>query len=287
MVHWRFEPARVLIVDDGDENRELLELVLAEAGLETESAANGALALDAIVRAADDATWPFDLVLMDMQMPVMDGFEATRALRERGFTVPVIALTAHAMKGYEATILAAGCSAYLTKPVDIDRLLDALADYLQAERFEAAASPAMTKPAVAKATADSTVQQAREREAPIVSRLAGQPRLVSAARRFAMNLPPRIEAMRAAASAGALDELASLAHWLKGSAGTTGFDDFTEPAARLEHTSKAGDTVAALKALATVVSMSRRISAPSETTAGNEYDNPAARPVATSDEPVR
>lgn len=112
-------------VDDGAENRELVRLVLESAGLTVLEACDGAVALDVVEREAPD------LVLMDVNMPVMDGYTATRLLRERGCTLPVLALTANAMKGFEHQIEgAAGFTGYLTKPVDIDALLAELAAHL-------------------------------------------------------------------------------------------------------------------------------------------------------------
>lgn len=128
---YRFNGSRILLVDDGDANRQLIQLVLQRNGLLVETAINGQLAVDKAT------TSDYDVILMDMQMPVMDGYTATRKLRDFGLDTPIVALTANAMRGDEEKCREAGCTGFLTKPVDLDEVLAYLADLLGAEECEA------------------------------------------------------------------------------------------------------------------------------------------------------
>ncbi|MEN3365483.1 MAG: hypothetical protein V7606_2757, partial [Burkholderiales bacterium] len=245
--HWMFPAgARVLVVDDGPENRRLVKLVLEESGLPVEEAENGEIGL------AKALAGRFDMVLMDMQMPVMDGYAATRLLREGGYTKPVFALTAHAMKGFEQEIMAAGCSGYVTKPIDIDRMMQSIAEVLGGRRVAGVRS-------VVEASA--LIEHSDE---PLVSRLANRPRLHSAIRQFTQRLDEQLDAMERAFDAQDMAGLAALAHWLKGAAGTVGYDAFTGPSAELEQWIKAGaeDEIAA--SLRHLRSLQRRIVEPME-----------------------
>lgn len=120
---------RVLLVEDGPDNQRLITHLLGTAGAEITVVDNGQCACDAVFKACEEGR-PFDIVLMDMQMPVMDGYEATSKLRECGYEGPVIAITAYAMESDRAQTLHAGCDDYLSKPIDRDRLISLIAQYV-------------------------------------------------------------------------------------------------------------------------------------------------------------
>jgi CheY-like chemotaxis protein/HPt (histidine-containing phosphotransfer) domain-containing protein len=222
--------ARVLVADDGAENRELVSLALSEQGLWVDQAENGQIAVDMVMKVG------YDVILMDMQMPVLDGFGATRALRAKGVTTPIVALTANVMAGYETEMLAAGCDVYMTKPIDIDALLAIIARLLKGEHVDAAP--------------------------PIVSRLAGQSQFWPIIRNFVAQLPVRVSKADAACVTGDGKQVEDFAHWLKGSGGSMGFDEFTEPAAQLEQAAKAGEMGEAARLLGEVHEIARRVVPP-------------------------
>ncbi len=126
---------RILLAEDNAINQRLVFAALRKQGHEIEVATNGHEVLAAVNRAA------FDLILMDVQMPQMDGLEATVAIRtaERasGRHVPIIAMTAHAMKGDMERCLGAGMDDYLTKPVDLDRLRESVRRWASKETVPA------------------------------------------------------------------------------------------------------------------------------------------------------
>ena len=156
----------------------------------------------------------FDVILMDMQMPVMDGLIATRTLRDKGFELPSIALTANAMSHDLQNCRSAGCTDFLAKPFEQKAFFETLAKYL--ERSE--------KPLTVQDEGSCAVQEDQP-VAAIEAELVG---------RFVSRLPKRVAAIQNAIDEGEWDELRMLAHQLKGAAQMFGFPGITDVAAKLE-----------------------------------------------------
>jgi len=120
---------RVLLVEDGLDNQRLLSILLKKHGATVEIAENGLLAIEMVERSNENRV-PYDIILMDMQMPVMDGYEATTKLRAMDCRIPIIALTANAMTGQREKCLALGCTDFATKPIQRGELFRAIAQNL-------------------------------------------------------------------------------------------------------------------------------------------------------------
>jgi CheY-like chemotaxis protein len=202
---------RVLVAEDGPDNQTLIRIVLRNAGAEAVIAADGVLACEAVSQAIADGK-PYDVVLMDMQMPRLDGYGATAKLRKEGYAGPIIALTANAMSSDRTKCLEAGCTDFASKPIDTKKLV-ALIDKYRGQ----AKTPTPTSKAP-----------------PLSSTLAADPDMGALVQDYATKLPGRAEELLGALRSHDVDAVARLAHQLKGSAGGYGFDPITQIAAQLE-----------------------------------------------------
>src|SRR5437763_8788371 len=120
--------ARVLVVEDNDMNMQLVEYLLEEGGYQIVKAASGEEALS-IARTGD----PVDLILMDIHLPGIDGLSVVREMKTDAVTsaIPILALTAHAMRGDKDRFLEAGCDGYISKPIDVKTFLTSIRSYLR------------------------------------------------------------------------------------------------------------------------------------------------------------
>jgi PAS domain S-box-containing protein len=216
---------RVLLAEDGPDNQALIKFYLSEMGLEVTVVDNGAAARDAALQATTKGA-PFHVILMDMQMPVLDGYEATTQLRAAGYRKPIVALTAHAMDSDRQKCLATGCDDFASKPIDQAVLRKTLAKYLPEVTAEEQAAAAQAKK---PATPD-----------PLTA-LLQKPRMAQLVERFVSGLDERLAAIKAAAEQQDAQRLKTLAHQLKGAAGGYGFPKISEIAKSLESTAAALD----------------------------------------------
>jgi CheY-like chemotaxis protein len=225
---------RVLLAEDGEDNQDLLSTHLREAGAEVVIAANGRLAVEMASRER------FDLILMDMQMPVLDGYGATAALRDAGVKTPIVALTANAMAEDRARCLAAGCTDYLPKPVERLQLLSIAACYMG----HVPLSPEDEAAERAKAAQNKPRQDV---QAP-AGAVASNPKYKALLDKFIARLPERVATMSRLLDEHNMTELERAVHQLKGAGHGYGFTGITEIAARAEQRIRTRAEPAAVKA---------------------------------------
>lgn len=244
-VVWDINPSRILVVDDGPENRQLLSIVLGDMGLSVDLANNGQEGVDALFNATDELA--YDAVLMDIQMPVMDGYTAASTMRERGATLPVVALTANAMKGFEEKVLASGFSHYMAKPIDIDKLGALLARLLGGvERQELQVAPTV-EPLV------HTLQNKDVQAHALISDLArSDSRFIPIVEDFRTRLAQRSIELLTMIEAKEWRSIHDFGHWLKGSASSVGLNPLAEPGEDLETAADAQDTEACIQILSVI-----------------------------------
>jgi len=203
---------QILVAEDNPDNRALLALLIERTGAQVHFVENGEAAVDSAQRQL------FDLVLMDMQMPVMGGLDATELLRLTGFAEPIVALTANATAADREAALAAGCDDFLTKPIDQNAFFACLSHYLPA------ATSCGTQCATAAAPPLPTVASA----------ISDDPRFIQMQQQFYAELPQRIADLQQAWQQQAWPTLQRHAHQLKGVGSSFGLPQLTELAARIE-----------------------------------------------------
>jgi len=231
---------RILLAEDNITNQMVAVGILKKLGLRADAVANGAEALKAL------ETLPYDLVLMDVQMPEMDGLEATRAIRNprsavRNHRIPIIAMTAHAMQGDRERCLEAGMNDYVTKPVDPRALAEALEKWLPRET-------ATTKEQTPGEPEETPLVSAPEPEAPVFDRAGMMTRMMddeelarTVIEAFLDDVPKQIEALRSYLEAGEAASAERQAHTIKGASANLGGEALRAVAFEMEKAAKAGN----------------------------------------------
>jgi signal transduction histidine kinase/DNA-binding response OmpR family regulator len=216
----------ILLVEDSTDNRTITMAYLQDTPYRVEIAENGAIAVEKFTAGH------YDLVLMDRQMPVMDGLTATRAIREweqanRRPPTPIIALTASALRGDKEEFVAAGCTAYLTKPIKQDVLLQAIREHCPV---------APPSPREESSRKDTILVRANQKFADLIPG-------------FLQNRRQDVIAMLDALDRDDFETVESLGHDMRGAGGSWGFQDITDIGAALERAAKSTDTDASRKSV--------------------------------------
>ena len=231
---------RILLAEDNITNQQVAVGILKKLGLSTDAVANGAEAVNAL------ETIPYDMVLMDMQMPEMDGLEATRRIRDPRSAVlnrkiPIIAMTANAMQGDRESCLEAGMNDYISKPIHPQALAETLEKWLPRE------TAATTEQAHSKSEKTAPVS-AEEPDAPVFDKAGMMEHLMDdedliykVIEGYVGDLPKQIEALRGYLEAGDAASTERQAHTIKGASVAVGGEALCALAFEMEKAAKAGD----------------------------------------------
>ena len=218
---------RILLVEDTPINQVLVKKMLCHLNQQVETADNGAEALEMIGRDH------FDLVLMDIQMPVMDGITATRKIREMGRRMPVLALSAYTMENNQQDSIAAGCNEFLPKPIKKCQLREALLRWLDKDE----PIPFHRTESIPSSQSDGDRQQAVIHSTLLAEDPEMEPLVVD----YVQNLPGTLHRLEENLARADEESLAQGAHRLKGTGGGFGYQQLTDLAAQLEKEALAGE----------------------------------------------
>jgi len=235
---------RVLLAEDNPVNQQVAVAMLVKRGHEVHVSSNGREAVDA-VRERD-----YDIVLMDIQMPEMDGFEATRAIRAttKGKDLPIVGLTAHALSGERERCLSHGMTEYLAKPFRAHELFALVEGTAERPASAPAAPAAELPPPVDLEGFRTTLREAGAEQA-----------LYSIIDTFVRQAPDRLAALAGAVAGGNGVEIAKAAHVYRGAAATIGARGLAELLERVENTARAGDVSAAREAFESVTPVAHEV----------------------------
>ena len=232
--------ARILLAEDNIVNQQVALGILRKLGLRADVAANGAEVLKAL------ETLPYDLVLMDVQMPVMDGFEATRQIRNTDSPsinprIPIIAMTAHAMQGDRERCLRAGMDGYLSKPVTPQALAEVLEEWLPV-KTATTENPVGREPETSPADSKERIDTSVFDKAGMIARLMDDEDLArSVAEGFLEDMPVQFDALRQYIEAEDASGTERQAHNVKGAAASLGGETLRSVAHAMEKSAKMGD----------------------------------------------
>lgn len=223
--------ARVLLVEDNELNQELAKDLLEDAGLQVVLADHGQHALDVLAQDQD-----FDGILMDCQMPVMDGYEATRAIRSRPELqhIPVLALTANVMAGDRDRVIAAGMSDHIAKPINVERMFTTMAKWFRPSAREEAPSAPAPRALGGDASVLPTELPGLDMAKGLTHMLKNEKLYLRTLIRFRDSNRDTVAQLRQAIEAEDLASAQRIAHTLKGTAATIGANTLSEEASTLE-----------------------------------------------------
>jgi len=281
----RLAGMRVLLVEDNEINQEVAQYMLLHAGATVAVAANGQLAVELLSAAPER----YDVVLMDVQMPVMNGYDATRAIRRQGLlTLPIIAMTANVLEDDRRRAAEAGMNAHVAKPIDVEALIAVLTRLVTIR----GATRDMVAPVPAKTPAPKPAASLMPPLSPLpgidveaaLARLGGNhDALTALLKRFEQSQGGTVNEVRAMLSAGQRQPAAQALHKLRGVAANLGASDVARLTAAAEAVlhDPAADSLAlpaALnrleQALELVARSARNLAAPTQHTSDNHTDTP-------------
>ena len=229
------------MAEDCVDNQDLIRLVLKRAGALVVIAENGRIAVEKAEREI------FDVILMDMNMPEMDGYEATRLLRTRGYGRPILALTANAMSDDKDRCILAGCNDHLSKPIDKTKMMSAITQYSGKKNAMTIVEP-------------EVVEKCKSNDIDAIESLyLDDPDIVSLLHDYIYRLGTQVNDMRIALENTQFTDLQRLAHMMKGSGGNYGYPMLTNAAKDLENAAKEKNSQTAGPALDRIVSLCNAI----------------------------